>query len=60
MNDVVTLISTLGFPIVACIGIAWYFVKVQERNDATIKELSKALNENTIAITKLNDKLENK
>jgi hypothetical protein len=57
MNEVVNLISTVGFPIVACIGIAKYFVKMQQQNNTTIDNLSKALNENTIAITKLNDKL---
>ena len=24
MNDVMTMITTVGFPIVACIGLAWF------------------------------------
>lgn len=24
MNEIATLISTIGFPIVACVGVAWY------------------------------------
>jgi hypothetical protein len=53
-----TAIGALGFPIVACVAIGWYFVKQQEQNNATISKLSEALNNNTIALTKLAEKID--
>ena len=53
------LIGSLGFPIVACVGLAWYFVKQQQQNNATISKLSEALNNNTIALTKLSERIDN-
>lgn len=68
-NTLITLIGSLGFPIVACIAMAWFFAKVNDnyRNDikelqATHKEEVKAMTEaiqnNTLVIQKLVDKLE--
>ena len=60
-TEILTLIGSYGFPIIACIGMAWY-VKYQtdqnredlkKINDAHEKEMDKiteALNNNTIAI----------
>jgi hypothetical protein len=53
------LVGSVGFPIVACIGIGWYFVKVQQQNNETISKMSDALNNNTIALTKLAEKIDN-
>jgi ribosomal protein L9 len=69
MNDVVQIISAVGFPIVAAIGCA-YFVKWQyEQNQKQIEEMRKehkeeaqkmteALNNNTLVIQKLVDKFD--
>lgn len=69
MGDIVQIISAVGFPIVAAVGCA-YFVKWQyEQNNKTIEsmrtehkeEMSKmteALNNNTLALQKLIDKLD--
>lgn len=62
-------ISTLGFPIVACIAIAWYFNKVNENYRNDIKELNNqnreqlekltdAISNNTVVITRLVEKLD--
>lgn len=51
MNDVVQAVSTVGFPIVMCLLMAWYFTK----RDAT---MTAALNELTIAVNKLCSKLD--
>lgn len=75
MENYVQLIGTLGFPIVACISMALY-VKEQTKNNredvkelnaqhsqemATFKdEIKEALNNNTIALTKLCEKLDGK
>lgn len=69
MNDLVQIISAVGFPIVAALGCA-YFVKWQyEQNQKQIEEMRKehkeevqkmtdALNNNTLALQKLVDKFD--
>jgi sensor domain CHASE-containing protein len=67
------LISTLGFPIVCCVALAIYVTKITQQNREDTKELNKqhtaemlefkedikeALNNNTIALNKLCEKLE--
>lgn len=66
MNDILTAVSTVGFPIVACLGLGW-FVKYQtDQNNAEVAEMRKehldeiskvteALNNNTLAIQRLTD-----
>ena len=59
--DVATItqvIGSLGFPIAACIGVSWYVVKMQKQNNDTISKMSDALNNNTIALTKLAEKID--
>jgi predicted DNA-binding ArsR family transcriptional regulator len=67
--DVIQLISSLGFPIVACIYIAIWTSKQNDNYRADIKELQKehkeeikqvteALNNNTLVLQKLCDKLD--
>ena len=69
MNEVMTMISTLGFPIVACIGLAWfckYMLDQQQKNvdkmfemyDKSNAENREAIKACTDAINKLSDKLE--
>lgn len=50
VSNIVTIISTVGFPIASWIVLAWYIYKVQG-------EATKAINNNTIALLKLCDKL---
>lgn len=69
MNDIAQIISAVGFPIVAAVGCA-YFVKWQyEQNQKQIDEMRKehkdetakmteAINNNTLVIQKLIDKLD--
>lgn len=69
MNEVAQLISALGFPIVAALGCA-YFVKWQyEQNQKQIEEMrkehkeevanmTKAIENNTIALTRLIEKID--
>jgi hypothetical protein len=62
------LISTLGFPIVCFLCCAWYVKYREDRNDEKIdklntmhneesKRMTEALNNNTLALTKLTDAL---
>lgn len=69
MNEVMTMISTLGFPIVACIGLAWFckfIIDQQQKNidkmfemyDKSNAENREAIKACTEAINRLSDKLE--
>ena len=80
MNDVVQIISTVGFPILACMAMALFFkymvdrsyeertelnkqhreeiAKLTEQHREEMKTIVEALNNNTLAVQKLCDKLE--
>lgn len=57
-NTIIQLVGSLGFPIVMCGALFWRMVKYDEQHKAEMDKLSEALNNNTIALTKLSDKLE--
>lgn len=69
MNDIAQIISAIGFPIVAAVGCA-YFVKWQyEQNQKQIEDMrkehkeevanmTKAIENNTLALTRLIEKLD--
>jgi hypothetical protein len=56
--DISNLITNVGFPIASCIAMGWYFVKFQKQNNDTIDKLSQSLNNNTIVLTKLSEKID--
>ena len=67
--NIVTIISSLGFPIVACLGLGWYVKYMSDQNSTEVKEMrqehqaevqkmTEALNNNTLAIQRLVDKME--
>lgn len=68
-NTLITLIGSLGFPIVAAISVGWYCMRqsdasradmkeMQAANRAEIAKVTEALNNNTLVIQKLVDKLD--
>lgn len=69
VNAIITLIGSLGFPIVACIGMAYFFAKVNDNYRTDIKDmgnmhkleidkLTEAVNNNSVVIQRLIDKLD--
>lgn len=60
LNSVVTIISAVGFPIVACIGMGWFVKYLIDNNNKKISEITTALNNNTLVVQKLCDMLDNK
>lgn len=69
MENIASLVSTLGFPIVACIGLAWFckymidqnnkhIEKMFEMYDNANKENRDAIEACTKAIDRLCDKLD--
>lgn len=68
-NTIITVISTVGFPIVMCGAMAWYvkYVTDKHREEVNIlneqhkkemEEVTTAINNNTIALTKLCERME--
>lgn len=73
--EFLTLIESVGFPILACVVMAWYVKYITDKNYEETKELNEqhtremlefkndmqeALNNNTRAIEKLCDKISGK
>lgn len=56
-NAVVTIISTVGFPIAMCLILFFYIYKKQEKTDDTIAKLTETINNNTLVMQRLIDKL---
>lgn len=69
MNDIVSIISAVGFPIVAAIGCG-YFVKWQyeqnqkqveamrQEHKEEVQNMTKAIENNTLALTRLIEKID--
>ena len=56
MQEVVTAISTVGFPIVMCILIFYYMEKESESHKQEVDGLKEVLTELKISITQLTDR----
>lgn len=62
VNTVVTLISSLGFPIVACVALGWYITSevrnLRKEHSEEVSKMTEAINNNTLVIQRLCDKLD--
>lgn len=52
-NDIVNLISTVGFPIVMCGVLLYYIMTIDKKNNDTIKGLSDTISQNSKVLTEL-------
>lgn len=68
-NILISAIGSLGFPIVACVALAIFYNKINDSYRSDIKEMSQnhkaemdkvteAINNNTLVIQKLVDRME--
>lgn len=57
MEEVISLIQTLGFPIFVCIFLFWKSEKDAERHGEEMCKVTEALNNNTLALKELSVKL---
>lgn len=57
MSEVVNLISNLGFPIACVVALFWLLNKQREEHKEESAKFTEAINNNTLALTKLADKL---
>lgn len=51
--DILQAISTVGFPIVACLGMGWLLKKEQDCHREETDSLKEAINSNTVVMTEL-------
>jgi hypothetical protein len=58
VNEVVTLITNVGFPIGLTLILLWYIYDSNNKHKEEMDKMSEALNNNTLALTKLIDRLE--
>lgn len=58
VNNVVQLIGSLGFPIVACGALFWRMIKSDEQHIEEMNKMSEAINNNTSALVKLTEKID--
>lgn len=59
-NVLIQLVGSLGFPIVCSGALFWRMIKSDEQHKEEMDKISNALNNNTLAITKLTDRLDKK
>lgn len=69
VNAILQAVGTLGFPVVCAIAMGWYVKyitdknredvdKLNEQHKQEMKEVTTALNNNTLALQKLSDLLD--
>lgn len=57
VNTITQLIGSLGFPVVCCGALFWRMIKSDEKHQQEMDKMSDALNNNTLALTRLTEKL---
>lgn len=53
MNEIASIISTVGFPIAMCVLMYWQGEKNNQRYDDNIKSLTETINNNTTVLAEL-------
>lgn len=53
MNEIISMISSVGFPIVACCGMGWYVNKRDKEHKEELDTMTQALNRNTEVMVEL-------
>ena len=57
LQEIVTVISTLGFPIAVCLICFWYINKREQQHKEEVDSLTTAVQNNTLIMQKLVDRL---
>ena len=58
LTIVTNLISQIGFPIAISLVLMWYIMKLNENHSTEVKALTNALNNNTVILQRVCDKLD--
>ena len=54
---IMQIIGSVGFPIAMCLAMFFYMIKQNELHKTEIDRITEALNNNTIALNRLHDKM---
>lgn len=57
MENIVQIVAQLGFPIAMCLLMFWYVTKKDQSHAEEMNKMSEAVNNNTLVMQKLIDKL---
>lgn len=57
MQEVMEFIKQLGFPIAVAVALFWQNTKLNEQHKEEMTKITQALNNNTVALTELKDKI---
>ena len=57
MKEVMEFIKQLGFPIAVAVALFWQNIKLNEQHKDEMSKVTEALNNNTLALTELKDKI---
>lgn len=57
ITAIVELVGTFGFPIAMCVALFWKINKQDETHKEELGAVTEALNNNTLALTKIYEKL---
>lgn len=57
VTAIAQVVSSLGFPIAVCLICFWYINKIEETHRNEVQKLTDALNNNTLIMQKLCDKM---
>lgn len=58
VDTVLSIITQIGFPIAVCLIAFWYINKMQTEHKEEMIKMSDAINNNTLVMQKLIDKLD--
>lgn len=56
-STIVQIIGSLGFPIACCVAMFWQNNKLNESHKEEVSKLNEAINNNTIALNHIIDKI---
>ena len=57
MEEVINFIKELGFPIACVVALFWQNNKMNEQHKEEMQTFTTAINNNTVALTELKDKI---
>lgn len=59
-NMILQAITSVGFPIVMCLMLMWYVKEISNKHKEESDKFAEALNNNTLVLQKLCDRLDDK
>lgn len=57
VQQILTIISTVGFPIAMCVALFYMIWKINDQHKEEMTKITESLNNNTVALTKLTERL---